>query len=570
MTSPQHRTLLARIASIDLIPEDSSTYEEWLKASAHLTLLKQNANSDELIVCASSTHAFVYAVLVSRDALSDHKSQDLLDWTATPFRARSGYSWGGARDDVWIDETNGPWPTIPDEHTQQLLFARTFHGLTGDDTYSYEILQEYLHVSEIFWRPEKSAYCCLDEHGDFTEIISLTTRSSNGDMTLVTFQREKLEQYLAASNLVLVHLFDFTIIRRESFRGWANNRDEKLYESDNLVYRQHIEPDVASYTRGVQIVPPSRPNAEIFNSIRNGTIAVTETRGVEFIAIDWRNNRVTDISTHPTATTNYFEASSNSLPFDVSPAFFRPEVLLKYKADRDKYHLSEENRTIDCRGVWHLQTYDINDEGQVHTYICYLRTLPYDEQLYWRSFNENPKSGISKRALQTDFEGEWSEIITPLEKVLHIARRWSELRVEWWTLREESLVERVSTPRTSSRDEWARSFLDLAKLVIEGFQIKPIRARLGESGVAYARDERSLRLIERYLAAHHVVADDERLVNLRTVQYVRSGVDAHFGGSGARRFAADALENHGSYTAHFESVCEGLARELEMIEKALS
>ena len=552
------------------MPDDASRFADWLDARAHLNLLKHNANSDELIIFALSRHAFVHGVIIDGEALDELSHQELLDWSGNPFGARAGFSWGGGRTDVWVDETTGIWSAIPDEHIQQLLFARTFHGLTGDDGVSYEILQEYLHVSEIFWRPERSAYCCFDEHGDFSDVVSKTTKGTNSSISLVTFQREQLEQYLVASNSVLVRMFDFTLFRPGEFDRWSDDPEITRRESDKFIYRQKIDHGKASYARGVQIVSLSRPRSEIFESIRNGRNPADENPGVEFIAHDWRNKKVTNISTHPSATTNYFQASNNSLPYELSPAFFRPEVLHKYKADRDKYIVSEENRTISCRGVWDLQTYDINAEGQVHTYICYLRTLPHDEQVYWSSFNEKPKSGISKRALRTDFEGEWSDIVTALEKVLHIARQWSDSSIEWWTLREESLLERVSTPRTSSRDEWARSFLDLAELVIEGFKVKSIRARLGELGVAFERDERSLRLIERFLAAHHVFADDERLVNLRTVQYIRSKADAHYGGSEARGFAIDALEEHGSYTAHFESVCEGVAQEMEMIENALS
>ena len=40
------------------------------------------------------------------------------------------------------------------------------------------------------------------------------------------------------------------------------------------------------------------------------------------------------------------------------------------------------------------------------------------------------------------------------------------------------VLERVNTPLTASRDEWAEAFMDLAKLVIEGFETKGIRAKL--------------------------------------------------------------------------------------------
>ena len=84
-----------------------------------------------------------------------------------------------------------------------------------------------------------------------------------------------------------------------------------------------------------------------------------------FTAVDWKNNVICEISCAPGATSNYFTRSD--LPFEMSPVFFRPEVLLKYKADSDKYRLA--GRSISCRGGWSLQTYDINDAGQVHTYL---------------------------------------------------------------------------------------------------------------------------------------------------------------------------------------------------------
>ncbi len=43
------------------------------------------------------------------------------------------------------------------------------------------------------------------------------------------------------------------------------------------------------------------------------------------------------MSTAPGATANYFTESD--LPFETTPAFFRPDVLLKYKFDSEKYTL---------------------------------------------------------------------------------------------------------------------------------------------------------------------------------------------------------------------------------------
>jgi hypothetical protein len=87
-----------------------------------------------------------------------------------------------------------------------------------------------------------------------------------------------------------------------------------------------------------------------------------ETKSIALIAHDWRNKRIARISTDLKATTNYLEAHGNSLPFELAPAFFRPDVILKYKTDKDKYTVGE--RDITFRASWRLEAFDINEAGQ--------------------------------------------------------------------------------------------------------------------------------------------------------------------------------------------------------------
>jgi hypothetical protein len=269
-----------------------------------------------------------------------------------------------------------------------------------------------------------------------------------------------------------------------------------IRESDRLFYRQKIDPGVAAYTTGVQLIGPHRPSTVIFEDMRGGR---KDEKYVEFIMLDWRNKRVAKVSTDPKATTNYFEAHGNSLPFEVSPAFFRPDVILKYKTDKEKYTVGE--RDITCRAAWHLKAFDVNEAGQVFAYIRYLRDLPHAEQLHWQVHNEAPKAGISARAIASDLEGEFTTFKAPLQEVLSIVRFWQDAGVPWWTLREDRLLEHVSTPLTTSRDEWADAFMDLAKLVVEGFVVTAIRAKLDESGITYEQKEQSIALLERLINA---------------------------------------------------------------------
>ena len=187
---------------------------------------------------------------------------------------------------------------------------------------------------------------------------------------------------------------------------------------------------------------------------------------------------------------NYFTESD--LPFEITPAFFRPEVLQRYKSDPTKYTLNE--RSIDCRGSWSLQTYDINEEGQVHTYLVYLRHLPHSEQLYWKSFNVRPRGSISKRAVMTDIKGEFHLDYNSLQSILAFVHKLAEDGVDWWKLKAADLPSKVHYPVTDASEEWANEIMPLDKLLVEGFEVGWLKAKASvlkqetqaSDGLAYA------------------------------------------------------------------------------------
>jgi hypothetical protein len=565
----EHKKLIETITRLDEVPEDSKLFAEWIKAEAHLDFLRSNARADELVIYASGEYTFIHSVAVPNDRLSPVDQQDLMQWSFNPFTSIASYVTGGGSEDVWVERGLSGTGTKTLKDAVQLIFGRTFEGWTGPGRTYYELHQEYAHLTGIHWRPEMRAYCRFNEHGDLEPVVSVASREDKAsNMSLVSFKWEPLEEYLAASNASLVRMFDFTLLRRPGFFGWSDGPEEQINESADFFYRQKIMPGYAGYTRGVQIIRTRRSREVIFTSMRDRWCGKQNKKYVEFIAYDWRNRRVTKISTAPAATTNYFQAEGNTLPFELSPAFFRPEVLLKYKADRDKYTVGE--RDVSCRAAWHLEAIDVNEAGQVHAYICYLRHLPYEEQLHWLSYNEPPKAGISERAFINDFQGEFVNFVQPLQKVLSIVRRWHNAKVAWWTLRDEKLLERVNTPLTTSRDEWAEAFMDLAKLVIEGFETKELRARLDAAKIEYKKDDKTIALLEKLLNGADAVEAIRKLDGLRTVQLLRSKVKGHAGGSEAQQLAQNALMEHGTFANHFQHVCAQVADELEIIEKWMS
>lgn len=563
MPSYAHKKLADEIRRIDALPGDDAKLAEWIKAGAHLEFLKRNARSDEVVIHASGPYTFVTSVLVPNDVLFPLNKDDLLRWSGNPYSNAASYVCGGGREDVWIESSCSIDSSATLAKGKDLIYGRTFEGWSGDGRSYFELSQEYAHLAGIHWRPEHGAYCHFDLNGDLEHVVSMSTREDGGSVPLVSASWPKLEEYLAISKSALVRLFDLTLLRRETFTSWGDSEESVIDADDDLFYRQKIAGH-AGYTRGVQILQPRQPPQQIHSAFKGGS-TLKQREHAEFLAHDWRNRRVVKISTDPKATTNYFEAAGNDLPFELSPAFFRPEVLSKYKTDREKYTIQE--RSIHCRSAWFLEAYDVNDAGQVHAYICYLRRLPYAEQLHWLSYNEAPKGGISERAHTNDFKGEFVTFAHPREEIMSTLRRWHERGANWWKLRDEALLNRANTPLTSSRDEWGDAFLELSQLIVEGFETKALRKMLDAQGVTHKPEEKTLLLLERLITNATGAEEHVTLSALRLVQQIRSKVKGHAGSSEGKQLAEDAIKQHGSFSKHFEEACQRVSAELETIER---
>jgi hypothetical protein len=564
-----HKRLIETIAALDKLPPDAEEFAEWIKAGAHLNFIRENARYDELVVRAVGEYTFVDSLVVPNELLTEITPKELRNWQFDSHSPIAGYTYGGGKEEMWI-ERGVRRGYEGHQNGMQLVFIRTFEGWSGSGRNYIEINQEYTHLADIHWRPEKRAYCHYNQRGDIESVVSVTHRDDKGsDMTLASFKWEQLEEYLSVANASLVRRFDFTLVQHESFGGWPRGGPEFIQESEDFFYDQLVMPGYAAYTSGVQIIRTRRRDTSIQKDIKDGWSGRKNKKYAEFIAYDWRNQRIVPMSTDPAATTNYFEAKDNKLPFELSPAFFRPEVLSKYKTDRDKYTLGE--RDLTCRAAWHLKGIDVNEAGQVHAYIGDLRALPYEEQLHWLAHNEEPKTSISQRAYVNDFQGEFVHFTEPPAQLLSMIQRWYDKKVPWWKLRDEKLLDRINTPLTSSRDEWAEAFMDLAKLVVEGFETTPLRKKLDATQISYDREkDRTIALLEKLLNVGDTSGEFKRLTGLRTVQNLRSKAKGHAGGGEAEELAEEALMEHETFANHFKYVCKVVFEELEMLEKLLA
>jgi hypothetical protein len=534
-------------------PAETADFNAWLKMEQQLAFLLENISANEFVVYAINRSTFIHSLLVPTSLVSPPDMDDLMLW-----ECGAAVSW---TVDFTYSEPDSLTlvPPVRDTRSrtldkgEQLVFARSFEGRLGKKTY-HEILQKFTYAFELHYIEERSAYCRLDKQGDIEEIIRIVTTDAKGDdfdSTVITINREILDEYLTVTNSTVARTFDFTHHRPDQFTGWPHKHPEERYDSPDIAYRLLIEPGYASYMRGVQVVSSSMTKDEVLK--RHDHKTEEERQYVSFIAEDWKNKAVAEISCAPDATASYFEPSA--LPFELTPAFFKPDVLMKYKANSEKYKIS--GRSIYCRGAWRLRSFDINEAGQVNAYLIDLRDLPYEEQLYWKSYNEEPKGSISSRAFTTDFEGNWSSEYDSLDRLKNTFAEWHSAQVPWWKLRANNLIDKLHYPLTSSPDEWADELLHLDQLLVEGFEARWLRTKAGSLGRTPDEKFGSLKLIEECLLGLGVEDGDARttVAPLRRVRELRTKMKGHAGDKEATLIKKQTLAEYKTYKRHFEATC---------------
>ncbi len=187
-------------------------------------------------------------------------------------------------------------------------------------------------------------------------------------------------------------------------------------------------------------------------------------------------------------------------------------------------------------------------------------------QIEGGSFNEKPRGGLSKRAIQTDLMGEWSDFDDPVESVKSLARQLDAKPPEWWQPRGEDAIRTLHLPITTSQAEWSEAILVMDQLLVEGFQVVILRKMLTAAGRNFQSDWRSLKLIEECLCGLDVGPEDakEMVGPLRRLHDLRTIVKGHATGGRKQAAVQDAL-HLGSLRAHFEKLADDCDKAMRII-----
>jgi hypothetical protein len=553
------------IEAIKAISQSPATDEtEWLtRAEDSVAFLKKNAQSEELVIYASGPATLIHAVLAPLKQVTPADQKDLMHAFVQPdesWAIQKSYG-GGEGHRVYLEAPLRSGKSL--SGGEKLVFRRSFDGVQKGES-PVELSQKLVHSLSLHFVAERNAYCRLDERGDIEDVIRVIRIELNPareSLTVVTVLAKDLSTYMTLAEMALVYFFDFTRIKSGSFGGWGDHPriDRK---APDLFYRGGGIGN-ASYVNGRMIVRSAILLQELIDEWKEELHPTVKKEYAKFKILDRKNNAEVETLCAPEYLSNYFQDSR--LPWEVSPAFFRADVLHRFKADPEKYSL--DDRSISCRNAWYLKSYDINEAGQVHAYIGDLARLPIEEQRYWQSFNEWPKGAISKRAYENDILGEFSSEYDPLHLLKYKIGKLNAAPPEWWQPRSGAHMDAARYPATDSTLEWANEIMAFDQMLVEGFQLGPLRKLLEAEGRKVESGWASLRVIAEILVAsgHTVDAAKAILKPLSRLHALRNTLKAHSSVEEKDKEERQARATHGTLRAHFKNLAGECDKSLDTI-----
>lgn len=559
------KKISSALAELARLPDDNRAL--WLKsATESVKFLEKNyCEDDEILLYAYGPHFWVHSVLARNSIIDppDHndlaKSRIMPDDSWCIQRSRGG----GEGRRVYLEPPLSHPGCKSLVGGEKLVFMRDFEGMEPLEPL-IEINQKLVHSLNLRFVDERQAYCRLDKRGDIEDVISIFVEQwSNPEKSIraASIRRHDLATYMALTEMSLVGKFEFMRFISGEFRSW-DEAERNTYAACDMFYECGVVPDLASYAHGHIILRPSLTTDDLVDEWK-AEEDVSNKQYTTFKIIDRKNNKLVETSCSPEHIVNCFAKSD--LPWEISPAFFSPDVLHKYKSDREKYTV--DDRSISCRNAWFLETYDINDAGQVHTYIGYLADLPYEEQLYWKSFNEWPKDGMSKRAFQTDIRGEFPDEDDPIFKLKMQIKGLDRSPPFWWKPRGKEIIDKVLYPATDSVEEWGNATLELDHLVVEGFLVKPLRAVVEANDGEFGKDWGSLKLLEVSLSKTGCTDEQAKklVAPLRELHHLRNPAKAHGDPKGKAKAVASARKQHHTLRNHFKDLVARVRDSMDQI-----
>jgi hypothetical protein len=406
-----------------------------------------------------------------------------------------------------------------------LVIFRDFRGAWRS---YHELCEEFRHFHNLAEDHQRGILLDFDDSGYEIEVARITDSE-------VKINRNYLRKFLAATQLYFAVYFESVRYSKIPLKDIPKQNRLVEHRDDRCCYRLSI--DKCNYIHGYKtlsrligkfiIAPP--PFEEVVRELYEDKVEAE----VSFIIGVDASGKPIEYTSNPKKLSNYFGANPGA-PHYLTPVYFKREVLSRYYADPKRY--SVEDGLLRCLHLWALR---IDNDHPTHV-VVFLgdlgRDLPYNERLYWRSFNVPPPidAGISETCFQRSFRAQFAE---PKSVDLVFRQEYQQLNDAWhekmgWPLfleleqEDRYILQAIRIPITESPSELEQQVMWLAKLLVDSLNERELEKAIGD------RFEPGLRGIQKLNLFLKEFGNKEKIVQfLRDLQQLRSTGFAHRKGS---------------------------------------
>lgn len=414
----------------------------------------------------------LHSAIVSDEKLSDALSR--YEWDLR--KGSNGVS------EIWSD---GKWSFCHDGI--DVLEPFVLYRSANYDINNYvELSQDFrvlLNMHDRYVSPTEHCFVVDNENGDWEKVAEIKGETIRIKLTI-------LRKYLALRKMNLLLFFDEMRFSQQSFQelGLTPVMNKIVKDNDYIYnYSSLVNCHADGNKSGGWIMGKCvlRYREKDYN---RDSFDQDDKQNVEFIYDYDDEGEPMSHSCKKETLSNYFEANGDN-PLEMTPVFFKKEVLEKYYSNPNKYTVSDG--AVGCEGSWSLYI-DNDHRNYVIVPLVYLGYLDYSEQLYWKGYNVSPERdmGFSKTAYTRWIEGNFCD---PMFPDLQFKYRFKQFNKKWekqfgWPLFLPLIDEDEHRYKTlhcltteNNHSDFDEQILSMTKLVIDSLNQKCLQSEIDDS-----------------------------------------------------------------------------------------
>ena len=442
-----------------------------------------------------------------------------------------------------------------DDGIEPLVICREYYGIRED---TVEILDEFRHWFNLY-EERDGRMVRFDDDGDEEEVVRISHKN-------IQIKLKYLKEFLALKNMQLALFFEMRRHSKQSLSELGLEEKSETVQGENYRYvystnTWDLGEEWKSYGRliGKKMIEGAKDFKHEFPWERRDKqcedfIIGVDSEGKEIIHTCDRDELA-----------NMFGANEGAAR-DITPVFFKRDVLDKYYANPTKYEI--EDGILRCKGLWSLRM-DNNHDKYITVLLCDLGLLSSKEQKHWRNYNIPPDGHISEVAFRRGFLAQFTD---PQRSDLRFKYVYRRIQKKWlkevgWTLfkslrsEDEHHFTTLRIPTKEDQSEFDQQITSVSKILIESINEKMITGEIPDDIVG------SINRLEAYLKSKGI-EQAECIIFLRNLQDLRDGM-AHRKGEKFKRGSEYFGLSEKGFVKTIDAILATATHHLEQIESLI-